>query len=744
TMLKLIPLSIFSAVQVAAFWILFTTGLDAFEGFPKPSDIFMRTLTVHPEGPKDARNTWEAVTNFHVTRLEWVYWQNRPLDKNFIDSMRSRVNSFGGSLNPVMSTAPGLSPWCRTLDGGAATVPWLRVYGNDRTNQCANNPDTMKGFSNAIANQLAIGVNAFQFDDVGMNVDVLHTAGGCYCDFCVSGFEVWLSKNTKLEAYGKKGRGDGAHFDIKAWLVSEGVKSGDPTWNDPRFPADLKKDYEAFQIESVRGFLPRVQDLASRMAGRRLSFSKNTREEWLFDIYNYAMYELNWGEASPRFIWDFISKHRAVGGTVVFDGPKKYPLLEGDVAFQRIAWATCYAAGGYAFVPWDMFTAPAKPRQFVAAKDFGDLTGFVDTVAPFLDSYTNLLPPWLGEETTAVKPAVSIEGRGQVAAFPHKNTKPGESRAVVHLLNWEKSPQSVRVQLDPPQLLGSARRFRVKAWQIGKEAPDIISEGEVRPFDITVKEWTLLEIEALPGGKVPAAPRLFPFGGMTLGETDLRAEAESGASIVYTTDGSEPGPSSAKWSQNLKIAPKEGESAVVKVKAILGGQASPVTEARFTAQNFLRAAPALARSESGVLYDYYEGNFPSFPKWENLTPTLSGKVEFFHQGPRPVSDKAWAGRYRGYLKIPKTGPYKLYGFFSADKGELRVTLGDKVVFDATEALGKSTEARVALEAGIHPITVEVRQTHADGSKGSHYFFLGFSGMDLAPQRITDTFLIREP
>lgn len=722
--------------------------LPAFEGFPKPSDIFMRTLSVHPGDAKDPQNTSGAVSNFNVTRLEWVYWQNRPLDKNFIEAMRPRVSSFGGTLNPVMSTLPGLETWCRTLDGTSATVPWLRVYGNDRTNQCANNPNTMLGFSNAIAAQLAIGVNAFQFDDVAMNVDVMRAAGGCYCDSCVTGFEAWLLKNKKLEAYAKKGRGDGSHFNIKTWLLGEGVKSGDATWNDPRFPADLKKDFEAFQIESVRNFLPRVQDLAARLAGRRLAFSKNTREEWLFDIYNYAMYELSWGEASPRFIWDFIAKHRATGGTVVFDGPKKYPILENDTVFQRVAWATCYAAGGYAFVPWDMFTAPAKPRQFVSPKDFGDLTSFVRASAPLLDSFTQLLPPWLGEETAVDKPSVSIEGKGQVVAFPHKSAKPGESRAVVHLLNWDKSPQTVRVQIDADALLGPTRRFRVKARQIG--TPDspavskIICEGDIRPFEMEVKEWTLLELESLPGGKTPASPRLFPFGGMVLGETTLRAESETGSVVVYTTDGSEPNVSSPKMSQSLRIAPKENESLTLKARAILDGQLSPTTEAHFTGATFLRASPALSRSESGVLYDYYRGDFTTFPKWNERQPDLSGKVEFFHQGPRPVEDKAWAGRYRAFLKIPKSGSYKFYGFFSADKGELRVTIDDKIIFDATEAGGKSAEGRIALEAGIHPIMVEVRQSHADGGKGAHYFFLGFSGMDLAPQRITDAFLVREP
>ncbi len=729
----------------------------SFEGFPKPSDIFMRTLSIHPISNLDPWNSAEAVSNFDVTRLEWVYWKNQAKDRDFISKMNAKVSCFGGSINPTL-TIPGLSAWCRTLDGKTATVPWLRVYNNDRTNQCVNNPDTMIAFSNVLAEQLSLGVNAFQFDDVAANFDVMRAAGGCFCDYCVSGFETWLIKNKKLEEYAMAGRGDGSHFDIKGWLISQGVKSGDGTFGDPRFPEAIKKDFEKFQIESVRYFLPRVQELATSIAGRPIPFSKNTKEEWLFDIYNYGMSELNWAETSPRSINENISKYRAVGKTLVFDGPKKYPITETDISFQRTAWVTCIAAGGYAFVPWDMFTAPAKPRQFVEAKNFSDLTGFVRAVAPLLDEYTNILTPWLGEGTGSESFPVSVD-KGLVVAFPHKGARSGH--AVIHLINWEKSPQNVKVQFEPNGLLGGARRIRVKTWSpapwsqeahaLASQSGDYRSqaiaetvyEGEVRPLEIKVKEWTILEVEAIPAGKIPAAPRLFPFTGTVFGATTLRAEAEKDAVIYYTLDGSEPSTSSKKLSGSLTISGKDGEVIKVKTRASVDGQLSPVAESHFTTLSFKKASLVSARTEPGVIYDYYEGAYEGWPDWKNLTPVKSGKLEFPHQGLRPIETKDWAAKFKGYLKVSKTGFWKFYGFYSSDKGRLRVKVSDQVVFDTSGGASKTGDGQITLEEGLHPFQVEICEEHVDGSKSGHFFSVGFSGPGVSGERITDKYLSRE-
>ncbi|MBN8216078.1 MAG: chitobiase/beta-hexosaminidase C-terminal domain-containing protein [Spirochaetes bacterium] len=733
----------------------------AFEGFPKPSDIFMRTLQVRVSNAADANDTRDAVSNFGVTRLEWVYWTKAEKDRLLLRDLKGKVTRFGGSLNPTQPPREGTAPYCRGLDGSTATVPWLRVYKNDRTNMCANHPDTLPSLSNHIAFQVGLGINAFQVDDVAMNVDVMRAAGGCFCDHCVAGFSRELAAKGKLTAYAREGRGDGKTFDIRSFLLSKGVKSGDGVWNDPRFPAELKRDFEAFQMASVKSFLPRLQATASALFGGPISFSKNTEADWLGGTFDYAMYELPWGNASPAYLYGFISHQRAIGGTVVFDGPKKFPMGEAELPTLRAAFATAYAAGGYAFVPWDMFTAPAKPRLFIRPSELGDLTTFIRACAPLLDGFNQLLEPWTGAAATNHLAADPM-GDNSLAIFPHLASRQPGKEAVLHLVNWGKGRAVAPIQLDPRALLANPRsRIRVtqftpkafeaeavgRAWATGRYGDlvekKVLLEGALRPFDATVDSWSLLQVVALDGESGPAAPRLFPFGGKVLGSVSVEVEADGNGKSVYTLDGSDPRAGSKAVSGPIAISPGPGKSVILKVRSVEGSSFSPIAEARYTGEFILKARPGPGAMKPGTRYAYYEGEFEGLPDWGALAPTKSGSVEFFHQGPRPVETKAWAGKFDAWLKVPRTGRYRFWGFFNAQKGLVRLTVSDKEIFTA----GKGSEqgrGEAVLEEGLHPISAEVVESHSDGSKGSHYFFIGMSGPGIPETRLTDAYLVHEP
>jgi hypothetical protein len=190
------------------------------------------------------------------------------------------------------------------------------------------------------------------------------------------------------------------------------------------------------------------------------------------------------------------------------------------------------------------------------------------------------------------------------------------------------------------------------------------------------------------------------------------------------------------------IALSGGESQTLKVRGLSSGRLSPVTEVTFTGERVSKATEVGAPLRPGCTYEFYTGDFRSIPKWEDLPVSLKGNVEFFHQGPRPIAVSAWAGRYRAYLMVPTTGRYRFYGFFMAQKGDLRVTLDGEKVFEVASSGGQG-QGEVVLEKGPHPITVEVAQSHPDGSKGGHYFYVGFAGPGVADTRITETYLAVE-
>lgn len=47
-------------------------------GAPGASDVLMRSLRMHPAGEKDSHDTLQAIRDFHVTRLEWAYINDKP------------------------------------------------------------------------------------------------------------------------------------------------------------------------------------------------------------------------------------------------------------------------------------------------------------------------------------------------------------------------------------------------------------------------------------------------------------------------------------------------------------------------------------------------------------------------------------------------------------------------------------------------------------------------------------------
>lgn len=728
-------------IQTPALWVILLALSPLGALAPKPSDIFMRSLSVRVKSEKETWDTRQAVRDFSVTRLEWVYFANREGDRRLIADLSGAVNTFGGTVNPVLAPLPGTAPFCQTLDGSPATVPWLRVYKNDRTNMCVNRPGAMGALSNALSDQIKLGVGAFQVDDVAMNVDVLRAAGGCFCEECAAGFEKYLGAVGRLGSYQKNGWGDGQSFHIKKYLVSKGAASGDGTFNDPTFPAGMKKDYEAFQMESVRAFLTRVKNMAALLAGKEIPFSKNTQEAWLDGVLDYTMYELGWGNASPEFIEGFIGKRVAQGSTVVFDGPKKFPLEATDLPVIRASFATAYGAGGYVFVPWDMFTAPAKPRYFVGAPDFGDLTAFIRKNERLFDDFPTVARPDSAKPFSAGAAAAPGE-KGKVALFTHLPPGGKGTEAVVHLIRWGGGAGAVRVQLHGESLFKNpSGRVRVTVYEPGV-APRVLLEGDVKPLEVPLTLWALLRVEDLGGAPGLAAPAVYPFGGRVLGTQTLAVKGVGQSSFVFTRDGLEPNERSSLVPSPWVITLSGGESQTIKVRGLSSGRLSPVTEVTFTGERVTKATEVGGELRPGCTYEFYTGDFRSIPKWEDLSPSLKGNVEFFHQGPRPISVSAWAGRYRAYLAVPTTGRYRFYGFFMAQKGDLRVTLDGEKVFQVATSGGQG-QGEAVLEKGLHPIAVEVAQTHPDGGKGGHYFYVGFSGPGVTDTRITDAHLVVE-
>ena len=115
-------------------------------GAPRASDVIMRTLSWHPANAKDPHDTMGALRDFHVSRLEWAYVNN----KGWIEKVKGSGRVFGGAV-----AAPSYVPENRggdwfekvvilNLDGEPIIAPWKRTW-NRTLWGCINNPELADG-----------------------------------------------------------------------------------------------------------------------------------------------------------------------------------------------------------------------------------------------------------------------------------------------------------------------------------------------------------------------------------------------------------------------------------------------------------------------------------------------------------------------------------------------------------------------------------------------------------------------
>jgi hypothetical protein len=168
-----------------------------------------------------------------------------------------------------------------------------------------------------------------------------------------------------------------------------------------------------------------------------------------------------------------------------------------------------------------------------------------------------------------------------------------------------------------------------------------------------------------------------------------------GATVRYTTDGTEPTPESELYQKPIVIT---GETAV-QARAFWPDGESSLVESR----TFRRAEPVAAAetapSAKGLAFEYFEGRFDKLPDFSAITATKTGAAG------RPdvaaAADKdEFALRFKGSIRVPRTGVYVFY-LGSDDGSRLSVAGREIIVNDGVHGLTEE-KAEIALTAGWHP------------------------------------------
>jgi alpha-L-fucosidase len=143
-------------------------------------------------------------------------------------------------------------------------------------------------------------------------------------------------------------------------------------------------------------------------------------------------------------------------------------------------------------------------------------------------------------------------------------------------------------------------------------------------------------------------------------------------------------------------------TAAVTAQAFRNGRPVSAPVSRVFRKVAPMAAAAVANVVPGLRFTCVEGDFKSLPDFNAMKPAAEGTSEGFDLA-RRTRDAGFALRFRGYIKVPRTGIYTFS--LKSDDGS-RLWIGDYLVVDNDGVHGSREQSGgVALAEGLQPITV---------------------------------------
>ena len=186
------------------------------------------------------------------------------------------------------------------------------------------------------------------------------------------------------------------------------------------------------------------------------------------------------------------------------------------------------------------------------------------------------------------------------------------------------------------------------------------------------------------------------------GEHELRLDQNyPGLTIRYTLDGSVPTRQSPAYA-----APVILDKTTTVTTRYFGENGHPRSGASAQRYTRLDALPAIDRekSESGLQYSYYEGNFSDIPDFSALQPKKRGIAGNFDVAEIAGRPDHYAILFEGLLDVPAEGVYQFYTH--SDDGSRLFIAGQLVVDNSGSHSARKRTGYIPLEQGRHRIRVE--------------------------------------
>jgi len=461
-------------------------------GAPKPSDVCFSSRWKRVANDKNPHDSFRAAAAFHATRFVWVYTH----DKEFVEKAKKAGYSFWCAINSMVPDAPGggrQKGRITDLDGKLVTAPWMRAW-KDPAWGCVNSPQWRHSYLVWAKRCLDAGSDGLQMDDPRNNYGTVNW-GGCFCEYCMTGFRAFLERTKTPEQREKMGISDVGTFDYRTYLKKINAPVGDAfgKWKG----GALKASFKDFQIESVRAFYADMRREIDKHAGRHVPFSSNNydgRWEFPYELFEYGMAEVPARSAKPDRLYGCFREARRRGKAQVFT------FVSGDTTLTRQVIATAYACGGHLIVPWDVYMGSSAARYFGKPDQYADLYKFVRDHAGLFDRYEDaaFAIPGKKDERYARLPPVQLPADTTVSAFVRAVPGKDDAPVVIHLVDWGKAETPFEVVLHN-------RRFS----RSGSLSATLLRPGqdEAKLEKSSEGERTTLRVPALrPWGIVVVAP----------------------------------------------------------------------------------------------------------------------------------------------------------------------------------------------------------------------------------------------
>lgn len=448
-------------------------------GAPRASDVIIRALRLRKADGAGGRDTFRALRQFHVTRLEWAYIQQ----PEFVERLKDSGRLFGGAASSALSHVAGSSDrenlrglCCVDLRGKPVIPTWKRTW-NPPGNwwMCVNNPELEDRYVAFLQGYVDVGAEVIQRDEPWGNRRAV-SWGGCFCDHCMQAFRDYLRRETTARQRQRWKVDDLESFDYRERLRKQQAPVGDrfKNWKG----GELKERFVAFQEAATIKFHQRTRARLNEYAGRRVPMSCNNGCRRWTDIeqqFDWFFGELAFSHANPKFIHDVMRRSAQLQRCQVITMPKKRNRddLAGWRRKTRQVIAMAYACGGQCMVPWDVYMPGDAPRYFGEPEQYADLFGFIRGASEYLDGYEYAGAFGGGIDCRLYRetPPIELSDSGSLAAVVRARPGRNDAPVVVHLIDWSAASESTSVTVNPRACSG-ADQVTVVLVQPAKYQPE--------------------------------------------------------------------------------------------------------------------------------------------------------------------------------------------------------------------------------------------------------------------------------